>query len=127
MDLMKVLSLRCAPPLESDLLISVALQLLHRLPEDLLYEIARHPFENPDAPTSLPFHAKTISAISDQIKKQKEQQASASTHTPRSSALPNTSAARPTHTAETPRQTSCSSSSRTETTRAVRTRPPWKL
>ncbi|CAH0479065.1 unnamed protein product [Peronospora belbahrii] len=74
MDLMKVLSLRCVPPLQSDLLISVALQLLHRLPEDLLYEIARHPFENPDAPTSLPFHPMTISAIATQIHKQQEEQ-----------------------------------------------------
>uniref|UniRef100_K3WLK0 Uncharacterized protein n=1 Tax=Globisporangium ultimum (strain ATCC 200006 / CBS 805.95 / DAOM BR144) TaxID=431595 RepID=K3WLK0_GLOUD len=46
MDLMKILSLRFAPLLQSDLLISVALRLLHRLPEELLYEIARHPFEN---------------------------------------------------------------------------------
>ncbi|KAG6969153.1 hypothetical protein JG688_00005450 [Phytophthora aleatoria] len=48
--------------------------LLHRLPEDLLYEIARHPFENPDAPTSLPFHPKTISAIATQVRKQQEPQ-----------------------------------------------------
>ncbi|KAI9906130.1 hypothetical protein PsorP6_014154 [Peronosclerospora sorghi] len=68
MDLMKVLSLRGAPPLKSDLLISVALPLLHRLPDQLWYEIARHPFANPDAPTSLPFHSKTISAISTEIR-----------------------------------------------------------
>ncbi|CEG44965.1 bub2 protein [Plasmopara halstedii] len=71
MDLMKVLSLRCVPPLQSDLLISVALQLLHRLPEDLVYEIARHPFANPDAPTSLPLHPKTISAIATQVRQHK--------------------------------------------------------
>ncbi|TDH68254.1 hypothetical protein CCR75_004763 [Bremia lactucae] len=74
MDLMKVLSLRCVPPLQSDLLISVALQLLHRLPEDLLYEIARHPFANPDAPTSLPFHPKTISAIAKQVQNRQQSQ-----------------------------------------------------
>ncbi|KAG6963709.1 hypothetical protein JG687_00006388 [Phytophthora cactorum] len=50
------------------------MKLLHRLPEDLLYEIARHPFENPDAPTSLPFHPKTISAIATQVRKQQEPQ-----------------------------------------------------
>ncbi|RAW41063.1 hypothetical protein PC110_g2766 [Phytophthora cactorum] len=129
MDLMKVLSLRCAPPLQSDLLISVALQLLHRLPEDLLYEIARHPFENPDAPTSLPFHPKTISAIATQVRKQQEPQPGDAVRTPRSSTSsrgPSTKdkpAAKP----STPRQPSCSSSSRAETTLSGHARPPWKI
>ncbi|CAI5723467.1 unnamed protein product [Hyaloperonospora brassicae] len=85
MDLMKVLSLRCVPPLQSDLLISIALQLFHRLPEDLLYEIARHPFANPDAPTSLPFHPKTISAIATQLQKEQKELATGSDRTLRSS------------------------------------------
>ncbi|KAF1784624.1 Rab-GTPase-TBC domain [Phytophthora cactorum] len=129
MDLMKVLSLRCAPPLQSDLLISVALQLLHRLPEELLYEIARHPFENPDAPTSLPFHPKTISAIATQVRKQQEPQPGDAVRTPRSSTSsrgPSTKdkpAAKP----STPRQPSCSSSSRAETTLSGHARPPWKI
>ncbi|ETN24981.1 hypothetical protein PPTG_01131 [Phytophthora nicotianae INRA-310] len=122
MDLMKVLSLRCAPPLQSDLLISVALQLLHRLPEDLLYEIARHPFENPDAPTSLPFHPKTISAIATQVRKQQEQQTSP-VRTPRSSSRGQTAKDKPVAKPGTPRQTSCSSSS----TGSGRARPPWKI
>ncbi|ETL49267.1 hypothetical protein L916_01228 [Phytophthora nicotianae] len=125
MDLMKVLSLRCAPPLQSDLLISVALQLLHRLPEDLLYEIARHPFENPDAPTSLPFHPKTISAIATQVRKQQEQQTSP-VRTPRSSSRGQTAKDKPVAKPGTPRQTSCSSSSR-EPTGSGRARPPWKI
>ncbi|KAL4164534.1 hypothetical protein KRP22_004400 [Phytophthora ramorum] len=125
MDLMKVLSLRCAPPLQSDLLISVALQLLHRLPEDLLYEIARHPFANPDAPTSLPFHPQTISAIATQIQKQQEQDQA--TGTPRVSTKEKSGTARPSHTSATPRQTLCSSTPRAETTVSARTRPPWKL
>lgn len=70
MDLMKVLSLRFAPPLQADLLVSVALQLLHRLPDDLVFEIARHPFEDPDAPTSLPFAPTITSTIVDQMRKQ---------------------------------------------------------
>ncbi|KAE9137993.1 hypothetical protein PF010_g1103 [Phytophthora fragariae] len=123
MDLMKVLSLRCAPPLQSDLLIAVALQLLHRLPEDLLYKIARHPFANPDAATSLPFHPKTISAIATQIRKQKEQQTCTPTHAPRSSTSTNKLGVD--SRSGTPRQTSCSSSSRAETT--ISGRPPWKL
>uniref|UniRef100_A0AAV1VBD8 Rab-GAP TBC domain-containing protein n=2 Tax=Peronospora matthiolae TaxID=2874970 RepID=A0AAV1VBD8_9STRA len=81
MDLMKVLSLRCVPPLQSDLLISIALQLFHRLPDDLLYEIARHPFANPDAPTSLPFHPKTVTAIATQIEKERKDLARGSSRT----------------------------------------------
>ncbi|KAF4040703.1 Rab-GTPase-TBC domain [Phytophthora infestans] len=122
MDLMKVLSLRCAPALQSDLLISVALQLLHRLPGDLLYEIARHPFENPDAPTSLPFHPKTISAIATQVQKQQQpQQTSDSVRTPRSSTSSRAQSTKdkPASKPSTPRQSSCS--------RAENARPPWKI
>ncbi|GLD96453.1 hypothetical protein PINS_up005136 [Pythium insidiosum] len=48
MDLMKILSSRFAPPLQSDQVVSVALQLLHRLPDTLLSEISRvthHPYQ----------------------------------------------------------------------------------
>lgn len=129
MDLMKVLSLRCVPPLQSDLLISVALQLLHRLPEDLLYEIARHPFANPDAPTSLPFHPKTISAIATQVQKQQEQETSKPVQTPRNSTSSrgHSQKEKPTSRPSTPRQPSCSSTSRTEAALSGRARPPWKI
>lgn len=67
---MKVLSLRFAPPLQADLLVSVALQLLHRLPDELMYEIARHPFEDPDVPASLPFAPAVTATIVDEMRKQ---------------------------------------------------------
>jgi hypothetical protein len=70
MDLMKVLSLRFAPPLQADLLVSVALQLLHRLPDELVYEIARHPFEDPDVPSSLPFAPAVAATIVDEMRRQ---------------------------------------------------------
>lgn len=104
MDLMKILSLRFAPPLQSDLLLSVALrvrastelhiaheftlilmltlrclsslvsQLFHRLPDELIYEIARHPFEHPDSASSLPLSAETIAIVMKQIRRQHEAQ-----------------------------------------------------
>ncbi|GAB9464381.1 hypothetical protein Gpo141_00001811 [Globisporangium polare] len=74
MDLMKILSLRFAPPLQSDLLLSVALRLFHRLPDELIYEIARHPFEHPDSASSLPLSAETIAIVMKQIRRQHEAQ-----------------------------------------------------
>ena len=115
MDLMKVLRLRCVPPLQSDLLISIALQLFHRLPEDLLYEIARHPFANPDAPTSLPFHPKTVSAIATQLQKEQNDLATGSNRTLRSSGSstdeePAAAVKQQCHSTEISQQTSCPSS-----------------
>lgn len=74
MDLMKVLSLRFAPPLQADLLVSVALQLLHRLPDELVFEIARHPFEDPDVPASLPFAPAVTATIVNEMRKQNARQ-----------------------------------------------------
>ncbi|CAI5727289.1 unnamed protein product [Peronospora effusa] len=130
MDLMKVLSLRCVPPLQSDLLVSVALQLLHRLPEDLLYEIARHPFENPDAPSSLPFHPKTISAIVTQIHKQQEEQTSGSFETQQSltSSTREKPAAIVVQPSDSPRQeTFYPSTPQIDNTISEATRPPWQI
>ncbi|CAH0493426.1 unnamed protein product [Peronospora farinosa] len=130
MDLMKVLSLRCVPPLQSDLLVSVALQLLHRLPEDLLYEIARHPFENPDAPSSLPFHPKTISAIVTQIHKQQEEQTSGSFETQQSltSSTREKPAAIVVQPSDSPRQeTFYPSTPQIDNTISQGTRPPWQI
>ena len=127
---MKVLSLRCVPPLESDLLVSVALQLLHRLPEYLLYEIARHPFENPDAPSSLPFHPKTISAIATQLHKQHEEHTSGSFETQRtlSSLTTDPPAAIVVQLTESPRQeTCCFATPQTDTTRAEGACSSWKI
>lgn len=125
MDLMKVLSLRCAPPLQSDLLISVALQLLHRLPDDLLYEIARHPFANPDVPTSLPFHPETISAIETQLRKQQaRQQSTPCSPSSEGSAGKEQRGSTRSRGRSTPRT---SLVSRTETSLTGPARPPWKL
>ncbi|UIZ27711.1 hypothetical protein KXD40_005547 [Peronospora effusa] len=125
-----VLSLRCVPPLQSDLLVSVALQLLHRLPEDLLYEIARHPFENPDAPSSLPFHPKTISAIVTQIHKQQEEQTSGSFETQQSltSSTREKPAAIVVQPSDSPRQeTFYPSTPQIDNTISEATRPPWQI
>ncbi|TYZ56949.1 hypothetical protein PybrP1_002825 [[Pythium] brassicae (nom. inval.)] len=73
MDLMKILSLRFAPPLQSELLVSVALQLLHRLPDELIYEIARHPFEYPESASSLPLSPETIEFVLTEIWRQQQE------------------------------------------------------
>jgi hypothetical protein len=88
------------------------LQLLHRLPEDLVYEIARHPFASPDAPTSLPFHPKTVAAITAQLEKQKEQQAK--DRSPRSASSRGLA-------------TNDKASGNHDATLSGRARPPWKL
>lgn len=76
---MKILSVRYAPPLRADLLLSVAfqvgrvcfiafaqsliLQILHRLPDELLYKIARHTCDDPDSPKSLPYSKMTFDML----------------------------------------------------------------
>nr|CCA20853.1 conserved hypothetical protein [Albugo laibachii Nc14] len=62
-DLMKILSVRYAPPLCADLLLSVAFQIMHRLPDDLLYKIARHTCDYPDSPKDLPYSKTTFELL----------------------------------------------------------------
>lgn len=54
-------------------------QLFHRLPDELIYEIARHPFEHPDSASSLPLSAETIAIVMNQIRRQHEAQGNDST------------------------------------------------
>lgn len=49
-----------------------ALQLLHRLPDDLMYEIARHPFEHPESIASLPLPAATVESVLTEIRRQQQ-------------------------------------------------------
>lgn len=60
-------------------LFETPLQLFHRLPDELIYEIARHPFEHPDSASSLPLSAETISIVMSQIRRQHEAQGNDST------------------------------------------------
>ncbi|DAZ98279.1 TPA: hypothetical protein N0F65_008964 [Lagenidium giganteum] len=71
-DLMKTLSSRFAPPLQADQLISVALQLLHRLPDELLHEIARHPLEQPDVAACIEFPPDVVVAIIEKMRADRE-------------------------------------------------------
>ncbi|RLN88051.1 hypothetical protein BBJ28_00019082 [Nothophytophthora sp. Chile5] len=110
-------------------------QLLHRLPDELVYEIARHPFASPDAPASLSLQPETVAAITAQMRKQQKQQARVINRSLRVSTSSTGSSGKKPRDADdvaTPtdptRPTACSTSSRPDTTLATgRARPPWKF
>ncbi|KAH9105255.1 hypothetical protein AeMF1_018864 [Aphanomyces euteiches] len=72
MHLMNKLNLRETPPLQSKLLIYVALQLLQRLPDELYFEIARHPFDAPDTLASISLCPATLNIVLEKVRKLKK-------------------------------------------------------
>ncbi|OQR92882.1 hypothetical protein ACHHYP_03125 [Achlya hypogyna] len=70
--LMNKLNLRESPPLNARRLIYLALQLLQRLPEELYFEIARHPFEHPDTFESICLPAATLDVVLEKVKRRKK-------------------------------------------------------
>ncbi|ETW05409.1 hypothetical protein H310_03177 [Aphanomyces invadans] len=72
MHLMNKLNLRETPPLQAKHLIYVALQLLHRLPDELYFEVARHPFDAPDTLASITLSPSTLNIVLEKMKKLKK-------------------------------------------------------
>ncbi|OQS03298.1 hypothetical protein THRCLA_04407 [Thraustotheca clavata] len=70
--LMNKLNLRETPPLNAKRLIYLALQLLHRLPDDLHFEIARHPFQHPDSFDSICLPSSILDIVMEKVKKRKK-------------------------------------------------------
>ncbi|RHY99405.1 hypothetical protein DYB31_016733 [Aphanomyces astaci] len=72
MHLMNKLNLRETSPLQAQHLIYVALQLLHRLPDELYFEIARHPFDAADTLASIMLSPPTLNVVLEKVNKLKK-------------------------------------------------------